>query len=263
MAHIARTRIRHILLLLAVLVAIMPLMAGHPWRSAVGASSVVPGRALADIALGSPIGEVLTRFGTPSAVRLTGSDGLLGYGFDRYGITVYAHGDIVQAVATTNSVLGGINGISLGSPLSEVVRAMGADYAPAVIEGFPGIVYRGLGVAFGLDHDAVASILVFRAIAAAPAPAGSPTQPSGPVTSVDLAKSAATAGVATAAPTSGASPTLPDISRLKPYSAATHYLSLAGYMRLVVHGSSNTWITREQGERLMQQTYLPEIPVVR
>jgi hypothetical protein len=79
---------QRVLLVLVVLMAVIPLAAGHPWRPAAGASSVVPGIAIADITLGAPIGEVLNRFGTPSVVRLIGSDGLLGYGFDRYGITV-------------------------------------------------------------------------------------------------------------------------------------------------------------------------------
>ena len=271
MGNAAATRIRHLVLIVAVLVAITPLLAGHPWRSAIGASSVVPGVGLADIALGTPIGEVLRRFGTPSVVRLTGADGLLGYGFDKYGITVYAHGDIVQAVATTNSVLGGINGIGLGTPLADVVRVMGTEYSSAVIEGFPGIVYRGLGIAFGMDHDAVAAILVFRAArgAIAPAQPGNNTaRPSGPFTSEGVIKSPADltppAGVSTSAANPAAAPSLADISRLKPYTSSTHYLSLTGYLRLVVHGSSNTWISREESERLMRQTMAsPEIPVVR
>lgn len=268
MGETATRRIRHLLLVLAILVAIAPLMAGHPWRSAIADSSIVPGSGLADVAIGAPISEVLNRFGTPSAVRLTGTDGLLGYGFDRYGITVYAHGDTVQAVATTNSVLGGLNGISLGASQSDVVRAMGADYTAGVIEGFAGIVYRGLGVAFGFDGGAVASILVFAAAGAAPAQPGSLTLASGPVTSQAPADSIA-AGLApagapamTSAARPEASPTVPDISALKPYSGATHYLSLAGYLRLIVHSSSNTWITRDQGERLIEQADLPESRMV-
>lgn len=248
MAHAAGRCVRHrILLVLVVLVAIIPLAAGHPWRSAVGASSVVPGVAIADISLGTPIGEVLTRFGTPSAVRLTGGNGLLGYGFDRYGITVYAHGDIVQAVATTNSVVGGVNGIGLGTPRSEIVRTLGQSYSPGTVEGFPGVVYGGAGVAFGLDHDAVAAILVFRSAAAAPAQPGAPVLPAGPATSQG-------APVDRGAVTAGPSRVLPDISRLKPYTAETRFLSLAGYMRYLVHDASKTWITPQDGDRLMRQS---------
>ena len=251
------------LLVLVVLVTIIPLAAGHPWRPAVGASSVIPGVALADIPLGAPIGEVLNRFGTPSVVRLTGGNGLLGYGFDRYGITVYAHGDIVQAVATTNSVVGGVNGIGLGTPRSEVVRALGQGYSPGTVEGFPGVVYGGAGVAFGLDHDAVAAILVFRSAGAAPAQPNSPALPAGPVTSqggggssavgpVPAGADPASPAVAANANTGGAG-SLPDVSRLKPYTAETHYLSLSGYVRYLVHGTSKTWITTEDTNRLMRQ----------
>src|SRR5579862_1052879 len=239
---------QRILLVLVVLVAIIPLAAGHPWRPAVGAASVVPGVALADISLGAPIGEILTRFGTPSVVRLTGGNGLLGYGFDRYGITVYAHGDIVQAVATTNSVLGGVDGIALGTPLSEVVRILGDVYSRGTVEGYPGIVYGSAGVAFGIDHDAVASILVFRPAGAAPVQPASPTSSDGPITSLGRAASSVVGDAPAKDPGS-----LPDVSGLRAYSAETHFLSLAGYLRYLVHDTSKTWITSEDTDRLMRQ----------
>ena len=277
---------QRILLVLVVLATIIPLAAGHPWRPAVGASSVIPGVALADIPLGAPIGEVLNRFGTPTVVRLTGGNGLLGYGFDRYGITVYAHGDIVQAVATTNSVLGGVNGIGLGTPLSDVVRALGQVYSRGVVEGYPGLVYGGAGVAFGIDHDAVAAILVFRPAGAAPVQPTSPVSPAGPITSQDAGASPAAASAATAAPagvpvssdpvsaatvpgsappaaaaTAAAGPaSLPDVSHLKAYTADTHFLSLAGYLRYLVHDTSKTWMTTEDTDRLMRQAQRLQIP---
>lgn len=234
---------QRILLVLVVFVAIIPLATGHAWRPAVGASSVVPGQALADIQLGAPIGDVLNRFGTPSAVRLTGSDGLLGYGFDRYGITVYAHGDTVQAVSTTNSVIGGVNGIALGTPLTAVVRDLGQTYAHGVVEGYPGVVYTDAGVAFGIDHDSVAAILVFRPATAMP---GQPTTPAGPVTSHAAPPAASPA-------TSSGSAGLPDVSHLRAYTVETHFLSLSGYLRYLVHDSSKKWMTNADTDRLMRQ----------
>jgi hypothetical protein len=245
---------QRILLVLAVLVAIIPL-AGRSWRPAVGASSVIPGVALADIPIGSPIGEVLNRFGTPSVVRLTGSDGLLGYGFDRYGITVYAHGDLVQAVATTNSVLGGVDGIGLGTPLSDIMRTLGSVYSEGMVEGYPGVIYGGTGVAFGIDHDAVASILVFKPAGAAPIQPTSPASPAGAIDS----QSAAGSPVAGVAPGQSAAG-LPDVSHLRAYTADTHFLSLAGYLRYLVHDASKTWITAEDSDRLMRQAQRLTIP---
>lgn len=247
---------QRILLVLVVLVTIIPLAAGHPWRPAVGAVSVMPGAALADISLGTPIGEVLSRFGSPSVVRLTGGNGLLGYGFDRYGITVYAHGDVVEAVATTNSVLGGANGIALGTSMNEVVRVLGQVYSQGVVEGFPGVIYGGAGVAFGIDHDAVAAILVFRPAGAAPVRPTSPGSPSGPVTSRSAGAPPAAdpnaVAVATAPPAAAGPRSLPDVSRLRAYTADTHFLSLAGYVRYLVHDTSKTWITTEDSDRLMR-----------
>ncbi len=306
---------QRILLVLVVIAAIVPLATGHPWRPAVGGSSVVPGVALADIPIGAPIGEVLTRFGSPSAVRLTGGNGLLGYGFDRYGITVYAHGDLVQAIATTNSVLGGVNGIALGVPLNDVVRAYGQGYSPGTVEGYPGVVYGGAGIAFGVDHNAVAAILVFRPATAVPVQPGPSDSNAVPVTSQDgpgAPVSATTipapalpgAPVAGATPATGQSATgqpatgqpatgqpmapssgaatsvaprvpaqtvavapppartgggLPDVSRLKAYTSATHYFSIAGYVRYLVHDTSRTWISPEETDRLIRQAQPPTL----
>jgi hypothetical protein len=245
-------QLRHVLLVLAVLVAVTPLIAGHLGRPAIGADAVVPGAGLADIALGQPIAEVLNRFGTPSAVRLTGTDGLLGYGFDKYGITVYAHGDVVQAIATTNSVISGANGIALGTSLADVLKTMGANYSPATIEGFPGIVYRDAGIAFGLDQGSVASILVFRAAAAAPA---QPAAPSGRNTGpfVDLTAAATPAGgtAMTAGDGTPAAPVAFDVSQLRPFTAASRFLSLKGYLRMLMHDSSNSWMSLQETNRLI------------
>lgn len=246
-----RVRLRHVALVLAIFIGITPLIAGRLGRPAIGASTVVPGVGLADIALGQPIAEVLNRFGTPSAVKLTGNDGLLGYGFSSYGITVYVHGDVVQAVATTNSVISGVNGIALGTPLAQIVKAMGNNYSPATIEGFPGIVYRDAGIAFGLDRDAVASILVFRAAAAAPAPPASTGQ-TGPFVDVDASTPARPATTAMAG-----TPDVFDVSELRPFTSASRYLSLNGYLRVLMHASSNTWISVQESDRLIRErTYL-------
>jgi hypothetical protein len=255
-----RIRLRHVLLVFSVLVAVTPLIAGHLGRPATGASTVVPGAGLADVALGQPIAEVLNRFGTPSAVRLTGADGLLGYGFDKYGITVYAHGDVVQAIATTNSVISGVNGIALGSPLTDVVKAMGPNYSPATIEGFPGIVYREAGIAFGLDRGSVASILVFRAAAAAPAQAPAPSgRNTGPF--VDVTAGTTPGGGTTAADASGATgaPVAFDVSQLRAYTAASRYLSLKGYLRMLMHDSSNNWMSLEETNRLINSRDYMEV----
>lgn len=268
------------------LVTLIAVSAAHPWRPAVGAAPIVPGVGLADIQLGMPIAEVLARFGTPSVVRLTGRDGVLGYGFDQYGITVYTRADVVQAIATTNSVVGSVDDIGLGTSTRDVVRTLGQAYAPGTIEGYPGIVYGGLGVAFGLDRDAVASILVFRPIGATPAqptspglPAAAPSRgpsgvtaatgpaPAGPastrsasVSPAPAASVSATGAQAAPAGQAGAPPNLRDVAHLKAYTADTHFLSLAGYVRYLVHDVSKTWITPDEGRQLMQQDSSPATP---
>jgi len=168
---------------------------------------------------------------------------------------VYAHGDLVQAVATTNSVLGGVNGIGLGTPLGEVVRTLGSVYSQGIVEGYPGVIYGGSGVAFGIDHDAVASILVFRPATAAPAQPTPPASPANPIDSQGGAASPA-AGVAPGQDPAG----LPDVSHLRSYSADTHFLSLAGYLRYLVHDTSKTWITTEDTDKLMRQAQRLTLP---
>lgn len=247
-----RIRLRNIALVLAILVAITPLIAGHLGQPAIGANGLVPGVGLADIAVGQPVAEILNRFGTPTAVRLTGADGLLGYGFDKYGITVYAHGDVVQAVATTNSVISSANGISLGTPLGDIVKAMGANYSAATIEGFPGIVYRDAGIAFGLDRNSVASILVFRGSAAAPAHPAAPTGRTGPFVDPYASTPGSAAATATTGPDAAPAPAAFDVSELRPFTAGARFLSLHGYLRMLMHGSSNTWVSAQDTDRLIR-----------
>lgn len=247
-----RIRLRHIALVLAILVAVTPLIAGHLEQPAIGANSVVPGVGLADIAVGQPIAEILNRFGTPTAVRLTGADGLLGYGFDKYGITVYAHGDVVQAVSTTNSVISSANGISLGTPLGDIVKAMGANYSAATIEGFPGIVYRDAGIAFGLDRNSVASILVFRGSAAAPAHPAAPTGRTGPFVDPYASTPGSAGAAATTGPDAAPAPAAFDVTQLRPFTAGARFLSLHGYLRMLMHSSSNTWVGAQDTDHLIR-----------
>jgi hypothetical protein len=260
-------------------IALTALAAGHAWYPALSSPSVVPGVGLADIEVGMPIGDVLTRFGTPSVVRITGTDDLLGYAFDQYGIIVYVRGDIVQAVGTTNSVIGSVNGIGLGSSAPSVVQALGRTYSSGYVEGYPALVYAGLGMALGMDRNAVAAILVFRPAQSV----GQPATPAAPQTSVTppaQTNSGAPAGsvqarttipglapslaqpstgkpgaTATAPATPGAASTAtaaPDVTHLKPYTVDTHFLSLAGYLRYLVHRESKTWMSPDQSERFIQ-----------
>jgi hypothetical protein len=215
---------------------------------------------------------------------LTGGNGLLGYSFEKYGITVYAHGDLVQAVATTNSVIGGVNGIELGTPVSEIVRGLGQVYSQGTVEGYPGVVYAGSGIAFGIDHNAVAAILVFRPATALPnqpaptaspaapvtshaAPAGQPASAAQPSATAQpaAAPQAPAAQVAVAPPTAhpataGSASRLPDVSNLRAYTSGTHFLSLAGYLRYLVHDTSKKWMTTEDTDKLMHQAGSADTP---
>ncbi|GEM_PF-1402391 len=156
--------------------------------AAQGGLPLVPGVSLADIPLGAPIAEVVQRFGAPSQVQLVGSDGTLAYSWDRYGITVYSRGKAVIAVATTNSLAGAFQGIGIGTSADAVLKMLGKPRTGGQVAGYQGIAYDSLGIAFGLDRQAVVAVMVFvpqrpqaaPATPQAPAPETAPAAPATP-----------------------------------------------------------------------------------
>jgi hypothetical protein len=44
-----------------------------------------------------------------------------------------------------------------------------------------------------------------------------------------------------------------DVKNLKPFSAETAYMSLAGYLRYVTHQRTSQWLTRLEAERIVRQ----------
>lgn len=161
---------------------------------------IVPGISLADIPLGMRITEVVARLGAPSQVRLAAADGTLAYTFGQYGITAYTRANTVIALVSTNSLLATVQGIGLGAPAPAVAAAFGPAQATGIVEGFRGPLYATLGIAFGLDQETVAAVLIFPPIAAAPAVPSNPQAPATPPAINSLAPPDATGGVAEGAP---------------------------------------------------------------
>ena len=152
-----------------------------PWVWAQGVGALIPGQGLADISLGSRIAEVVARLGAPNEVRLASTDGTLAYAFDQYGIAAYARGNTIIALTTTNSLLGMIRGVGLGSSRESIVAMFGTPRSVGLVEGFPGLLYDTQGIAFGLDRHTVAVVMIFKPVASPVQPA-SPTTPSSPTT---------------------------------------------------------------------------------
>jgi hypothetical protein len=185
-----------------------------PWAWAQGVGALIPGEGLADISLGSRISEVVARLGAPNEVRLASTDGTLAYTFDQYGISAYARGNTIIALTTTNSLLGMIRGVGLGSTRESIIAMFGTPRNVGLIEGFPGILYDTQGIAFGLDRHAVAVVMIFRPVAAPVQPAAPPSSPSAPaapaVTSQAAPDEGVTAGLSvTSAPAAAAAPIAP------------------------------------------------------
>jgi hypothetical protein len=44
-----------------------------------------------------------------------------------------------------------------------------------------------------------------------------------------------------------------NVKDLKPFSAETSYMSLAGYLRYVTHQKTSQWLTRLEAERIVRQ----------
>jgi len=194
-----------------------------------GPRNIVPGRSLAGVAVGGRLNNVLARFGRPSAIRETGLD--TAYLFSRYGITVYARSDAISAVASTNSLLKIDEALGVGYRVESVYELFGRDFRRGTVEGFPGLIYEGRGIAFGLDGQGVAAILVFR-----------------PGTSATV--SALQRGAPAAIPTATG---YPNVAHLREYTAETRFMSLAGYLRRLVYETSGIWITAEEAERVVRE----------
>ncbi len=121
---------------------------------------IVPGKSLAGIEIGSRISLVLSRFGLASEVRETTLDTV--YLFNRFGIAVYVQKGAVTAVSTSNSLLKIQDKVGPGSRVEDVSAMFGPGFRQGSVEVFPGLIYDGRGVAFGLDGKAVAVVMVFK-----------------------------------------------------------------------------------------------------
>jgi hypothetical protein len=203
-----------------------------------GPRSILPGRSLAGIAIGGAISLVVRRFGQPSEIRATPVDTF--YNYSRVGIGVYARDGRVTAVSTTNSLMS--FEVRPGDPLGDrlgvgyrredAVRIFGGQFREGVVEGSRGLVYDARGIAFGLDGNAIAVVLVFRPGAAAGVSGLLPAAPG-----------------AAQVPPSG----FPNVAGLRPFSAEANFMSLPGYLRWLVFQTSGQWITYAEASRIVRE----------
>lgn len=203
-----------------------------------GPRSIVPGRSLAGIAIGSTISLIVRRFGQPSEIRETPVDTF--YNYSRIGIGVYVRDGRVTAASTTNSLMsfevrpGDLLGprLGVGYRREDAVGIFGSQFRDGVVEGYHGMVYDGRGIAFGLAGNAIAVVLVFR-------PGGA----------------AAVSGLLPAAPGTAQVPPsgFPFVAGLREFSAEANYMSLPGYLRWLVFQTSGQWITYAEASRIVAE----------
>jgi hypothetical protein len=189
---------------------------------------IVPGESLAGITMGSGLRLILSRFGRPSDIRETSVDTV--YTFSRWGIVVYIRSGKVSAASTSNSLLKVSDQLGVGYRVEDVLRSVGRSFREGTVENFPGMIYDDEGVAFGLDRQGVAVVIVFKR---------------------------KTASLVSGLFPGGAAPPavagFPQVAGLRPYSAETNYLSLPGYLRWIVYPASGVWITYAEASRVVQE----------
>jgi hypothetical protein len=225
-----------------------------------GPRTIIAGKSLAGIAIGSSIDAVAARFGAPSAVLETDRDFV--YVWHRFGVNAYVREGIVTAVSTSNSLMRA-GEVGPGFRVDDAVRAFGTTYQRSSVEGFQGLQFDDLGIAFGIDRKAVAVIVVFSP--------GQAAQVSGLQRTAKFAPAAAAPASLSASPTPVAPPILPAapvaqvlagipfIGSQRAYSTMTNYMSLSGYLRWLVYQSSANWITVSEASRMVkEQTSIPQ-----
>lgn len=226
-----------------------------------GPRTIIAGRSVAGIALGTPIDVVVARFGAPSGVIETDRDTL--YVWHRFGINAYVRGGVVMAVSTSNSLLRA-GELGPGFRVEDAVRVFGTAYQRGIVEGFQGLRFDELGIAFGIDRTSVAVILVFIP--------GQAAQVSGLQRTAKFAPAAGP--VAGPSPAAQPAPSLPAppvaqiisgipfVAGQRAHSVVTNYMSLSGYLRWLVYQSSANWITLSEASRMVkeQQTTVNQQP---
>ena len=224
-------------LLLTVVWVASPVIAQQVPPSMPGPRTIVAGKSLAGITIGAPIGPVVQRFGTPSAVIETDRDAV--YVWHRFGVNAYVRDDLVTAVSTSNSLMRA-GDIGPGFRVDDAIKAFGPTYQRGTVEGFQGLQFDEQGIAFGIDRKAVAVILVF-------AP-GQAAQVSGLQRTAKLLQ-AAVPLTPLAQVVSG----IPFVATQRAYSMMTNYMSLSGYLRWLVYTSSANWMTVSEASRMVQE----------
>ena len=204
--------------------------------------SIVPGSSMAGVSVGDSVRRILTRFGGASETRTTRID--LVHIFGRFGLAVYSRNEAVTAVSTTNSLLKVNDVLGVGYRVESAIAAFGRAFRQTPVEGYPGIVYEDRGIAFGLDGNAIALILVFRPGTSASVSGLQPDRLF--VVAPPIAPPLLPAG-------------FPDVSTLKPFTPQTNYMSLPGYLRYAVFQTTGIWITYGEAARVLaeQRSALP------
>lgn len=120
---------------------------------------ILPGRSIGAIVIGQPIRLVVRRLGAAAETRPAGEMTL--YDFPRFGITVYAAGEVVRAISTTNSLFRTREGHGVGSSVGDVRQLYGLQFVNRTVENTQGFAYDRLGIAFGVERQTVVVVIVY------------------------------------------------------------------------------------------------------
>lgn len=123
-------------------------------------TKIIPGVGIAGVQIGGNVRALRSRFGLPSHQLERGQ--YVVHMYNRFGLVVYARGEAVAAVATTNSLFTLGESLRIGHPAADARAAFGAPSVEGMVAGFQGELYDDRGVGFGIDRGMIATIIVFR-----------------------------------------------------------------------------------------------------
>ena len=123
-------------------------------------TKIIPGVAIAGVQLGGSAQSLRARFGPPSEV--VQRSGFVVHLYGRFGLVVYVRENAIAAVATTNSLFRIGRTLGVGQPAADAKTAFGSASGHGMVAGFPTDLYDERGIGFGVERNAIATVIIFR-----------------------------------------------------------------------------------------------------
>ena len=123
-------------------------------------TKIIPGASIAGVQLGGSVRALHARLGLPSEV--VEQAGFAAHLYGRLGLVVYVRGNVIAAVATTNSLFRIGGSLGVGQRIADVRVEFGGASRQGMLGGFRADLYDDRGIGFGIDRDSIVIIIIFR-----------------------------------------------------------------------------------------------------